>query len=443
MTRLILLATLLSLFSSVLAAQDIQRAIVRAEIEPQSGTLGQPLRLRVTVLVPTWFVKPSIYPAFELPNAVTRLPSDSSFNITERRAGENWAGIVRDYVVYPQSAARYALTGESIEVNYADPVTSQTVTERIAVPDVTFAARIPTGAEKLSPFLAGSSLTLEQSTSPSQGILQAGDAIERRVTARIEGTPAMFLPPLLDVPVNDGITFYPREPRTSDKPGARGGAVTGQREESALYVFRHGDIFELPEIKVRWWNRETQAVETTHLPAIVLKVESAPGTTGAESPTDWSLLEPNMLKRLAGPAAVILLLAFAVWRFRAFLKSWVLARWRDWCASEPYAFRKLLNSLRQQDAGMIYPALRIWLDRIAPNVTMASFVTLVPKLTVLGRSHFGPEKAAKGLTRSENRKLHAQLKTMRRKLLVKQNLISGHPGLAPLNPRPKTDTASL
>lgn len=442
MIRLILLVIHLSLFSSMLAAQDLQRAIVRAEIEPRSGTLGQPLRLRVTVLVPTWFVKPSIYPAFELPNAATRLPPNSSFNVTERIAGENWAGIVRDYVVYPQSAARYALTGESIEVNYADPATNEAVTERIAVPGVTFAARIPTGAEKLSPFLAGTSLTLEQSTSPSQGILQAGDAIERRVTARIEGTPAMFLPPLLDVPVNDGITFYPREPRISDKPGARSGAVTGQREESALYVFRRGGISELPEIKVRWWNRETQAVETTHLPAIVLKVESAPGTTGAQSPAGRSLLEPNMLKRLTGSAVLTLLLAFVLWHFRAFLKRWALTRRRDWRMSEPYAFRKLQTSLRQRDVGKIYPALRIWRSRIAPDVTMASFVILVPELNALGRSHFGPEKAAKGHTRTRHRKLRAQLKALRSKLLDKPNLVDGPPGLAPLYPRSKTDAAS-
>ncbi len=439
MIRSILLIALLSVSSGVLEAQDVQRAIVRAEIEPESAPPGQPLRLRVTVLVPTWFVKPSIYPAFELPNAVIRLPSGSSFNITERIAGANWSGIVRDYVVYPQTAARYALSGESIEVSYADPATNEAVTEGVVVPDVTFAARIPAGAESLSPFLAGTSLTLEQSTSPSQGILQVGDAIERRVTARIEGTPAMFLPPLFDAPSIDGITFYPRESQISDKPGARSGPIAGQREESALYVFQRGGIFELPEIELRWWNSKTQAVETTQLPAIILKVETAPG---AKNQAGRSLLEATLLKWLTGSAAIGLLLAAALWHFRAVLKSWSLARWRDWHASEAYAFRKLQSSLKKHDVGTFYPALRIWRDRIAPDVTMTSLFTLIPELNAVGRSHFGPENAATTFTRTRQRKLRVELKAMRRKLLDKQNLVTGHLGLVPLYPRSETDTAS-
>ena len=62
---------------------------VRIEIEPETVSVGQSARLRVTVLVPTWFTAPPVYPTFEKVNAITRLPPDSSFPTSERVGGES------------------------------------------------------------------------------------------------------------------------------------------------------------------------------------------------------------------------------------------------------------------------------------------------------------------------------------------------------------------
>jgi len=52
--------------------------IVRAEVTPETVNVGESAELTITVLVPTWFTRPSTYPSFELANAITRLPADSS-----------------------------------------------------------------------------------------------------------------------------------------------------------------------------------------------------------------------------------------------------------------------------------------------------------------------------------------------------------------------------
>ena len=57
-------AVLMLLAVGAANAQDSRQPIVRAEIKPQIVTVGQPVRLRVTVLVPTWFTSPPGFPSF-------------------------------------------------------------------------------------------------------------------------------------------------------------------------------------------------------------------------------------------------------------------------------------------------------------------------------------------------------------------------------------------
>ena len=119
MIRLMLLAILLSSTAMAVAAQA--QPVVRVEVNPESVRIGESAELKVTVLVPTWFARPPVYPSFELANAITRLPPDSSYPTSERVGRETWSGIVRNYRFYPLLGATYRLSGETITVTYANP----------------------------------------------------------------------------------------------------------------------------------------------------------------------------------------------------------------------------------------------------------------------------------------------------------------------------------
>ena len=58
--------------------------VVRVSVAPEVVRVGEAAELTITVLVPTWFPKPPVYPSFELPNAMTQLPADSSYPTSER-----------------------------------------------------------------------------------------------------------------------------------------------------------------------------------------------------------------------------------------------------------------------------------------------------------------------------------------------------------------------
>ena len=73
--RVLVLAIVAFMTSGVALAQELP--VVRVQVKPESVIVGEAAELTVTVLVPTWFTRPVIYPQFELANAMTRLPSDS------------------------------------------------------------------------------------------------------------------------------------------------------------------------------------------------------------------------------------------------------------------------------------------------------------------------------------------------------------------------------
>ena len=111
--------------------------VVRMEVEPSSVRVGEALSLRVTVLVPTFFLRPPVYPDFEVANAITRLPPDSSYATSERVGRESWSGIVRRYRIYPLAAANYRIDGATMRVTYSDPGGLPVVRD-VAVPAVSF-----------------------------------------------------------------------------------------------------------------------------------------------------------------------------------------------------------------------------------------------------------------------------------------------------------------
>ena len=55
----------------VLPAWAATEPVVRVAVMPDTVRVGEAAELQVTVLVPTWFTKPPVYPSFELANAIT------------------------------------------------------------------------------------------------------------------------------------------------------------------------------------------------------------------------------------------------------------------------------------------------------------------------------------------------------------------------------------
>ncbi|MCZ6889755.1 MAG: hypothetical protein O7H39_14800 [Gammaproteobacteria bacterium] len=359
-------ALFVGLFGTALNAHAAEAPIIRVEVTPQTVNVGQAVALRLVVLVPTWFNKPSIYPPFELANAITRLPADSGRPTSERIGNDTWSGVVREYRIYPQLAARYVMTDQVVTVNYANPGAAPVVIE-VDVPDIGFRAIVPEGAEALAPFLGGKRVSLDRKIASSLTDLKVGDAVVFTVTATIDGMPAQFLPPLIAKSGTVGVTAYPKEPRLTDGDKAT-------RSETVTWIFQGGGDFSLPPVELDWWNTATKQVETAALAGVPFSVTGAVIQPATVPPDAASVAaDPRFFSAmLAG--LIVFILAILAWRGRFRIVRWRAARQAARLASESYAFRQLLNATRNDDLQETDRWLGIWLERLDPHASLQQVV---------------------------------------------------------------------
>jgi len=337
-----------------------QEPIVRVAVTPETISVGEPVDLQVTVLVPTWFPQPPKFPSFEIANAIVRLPPNSSRATSERIGLDTWSGIVRNYQVFPLIEGTYRLNDLLMAVTYTDPDTRQPITTDVPVPDIEIRAQVPTGAEALDPYIAGNSLTLTRDIEGDVESLQAGDALVLLYTVELDGLPAIFLPPLVSQLAIPGASVYADEPVIEDDGLAR-------RSERITLVFESGGDFSIPGTVLNWWNTGTHAIEVASLPLLSFAV-TGPEVTMVEEESPairWQMIVLSIV--------VLLLLIFAVSRWiPLFFSSYRVFKDKQ-KLTEGYAFDQLRETLRSGDAHAAHHALLLWLDRLEPGLDARKF----------------------------------------------------------------------
>tara|TARA_R110002020_G_scaffold212759_2_gene419378 strand:+ start:4398 stop:5729 length:1332 start_codon:yes stop_codon:yes gene_type:complete len=354
--------------------------ILEMTFEETETVPGQPLTLRLTVYVPTYLPRPPVWPSLEAPNLLVRLPERSTGPVSKPIDGATWAGVSRRYLISPMVPGTFSLPPQEVMVTYADPETNQLAQAALSTGAITFRGVVPEGAEGLEPFLAATSLSLDQEVEGEPGSMKPGDSVTRTVTARIAGTSSMFVPDLLPDAVVPGVAAYPAEPVTTDRDER--GTLSGARTERVTYVAEGGGSGEAPAVSLDWYNLESGRIETASVGGFPIAVDGPPA--GLETPRDWRAIA------LAAGAALLAfgLLAVAAARLAPRIRRRLAARRADRLASEAHAFGMLRAVVARDDAPAVHGALDLWAERLdgadprtRPDVSAA--------LTAIGAARYG------------------------------------------------------
>lgn len=381
-----LLALSILAWTSATLAQDPPDPIIRVSLEPETVNVGEAAALRITVLAPTWFPQPPEFPSFEVPNALVRLPPNSSRATSERIGRNTWAGVTRRYEVYPLIGARFRLGGDSVRVTVADPGNPARQYD-LPIPDIELRAVVPPGAASLDPFIAGTRFEVTRQIDGELDGLEAGSAVVVTYTAELDGLHAMFIPSLAPDLEQAGLSVYTETPQVDDSTPAR-------REEKVTLVFETGGDFTVPASGFEWWNTSTDSVETIVLDAATLSVVGP-------LPMEPVGVEPETAAwrgRLAGVALLLgaaLLARFAMPR----LRGWYRRRETRVRASESFAFKSVLKAVRRDNSRAIHEALLAWAARLDPAIDSRRFAAsygdpeLLAAIDSLSRSRYGESAA--------------------------------------------------
>ncbi len=357
--------------------------ILETTVEPAQTVPGQPVTLRVKVLVPSWMPTPPVYPNLEQPDLMVRLPDRATSPVSETVQGETWSGTTRRYQLYPLVPGTFQITDQSVTVTYADPGNSDPIIAELPLEGIQIAAAVPTAAASLDPFLAGTALTLTQEiTGLPEGPLQVGDAVTRTVTATLTGSTPIMLPDLL-APLADGpLRAYPDDPVVSETENR--GILSGMRRQRVSYVAQSGGTATLPDITLDWYNLKTGKIETATLPGQELTVAAPP-----PPPPD-----PRQIIAWVLGAAIALGLGAVTWRrLSPGLLRWRAARHAAWLHSESHAAQQVETALKSGDLGRCLEAIDSW-SRHHPGVTQTPhWAALQAALLSQGAAQYGAAHA--------------------------------------------------
>ena len=354
---------------------------------------------------------------FDIPDAVVENLERRSF---QRRVGNRtWLVTELRYAVYPQKSGSLTIPAIGFTAREVQPGRSLLGARlgrrlRMASTPLEIDVKsVPTDFPG-EVWLPARALTLEENWSIDPASLNVGDSTTRTLTLTARGLQGSQLPPLssvqgaIDIPE---LRFYPDQESIDQTELAEG--LQGQRVQSEALVARSGGTWTLPEIRVPWWNIETDRLEFATLPAksvVVTSIQSAdqtydPTITSNTAPAGTTLPLWLWVVSAAG-WLVSIALGTLLWFSRrqtagqSPASAGVAAKY----GSVRQALVDVRKAVEQQDATLLRKAILQWADhhhdqRFSSLEALARVSTepLATRLSAVDRSLYGDGEIARAL----------------------------------------------
>ncbi len=312
---------------------------------------------------------------FDIPDAVVENLERRSF---QRRVGNRtWLVTELRYAVYPQKSGALRIPAIGFTAREVQPGRSLLGARlgrrlRMASEPLEIDVKsVPTSFPG-EVWLPARALTLEENWSIDPALLNVGDSTTRTLTLTARGLQGSQLPPLSSVQgaINiPELRFYPDQESIDQSELAEG--LQGRRVQSEALVARSDGTWTLPEIRVPWWNIETDRLEFATLPArtvIVTAIQSADRTNdrtiAPSASTAGTTLPPWLWAVSATGWLVSLALGMLLWLNRR--KATGHSPTPGGATAKSGSVRQALVEIRkaaaQEDAALLRKAILQWAD---------------------------------------------------------------------------------
>jgi len=229
----------------------------------------EPFKVTIVVYTETWFTQPLEFDNIQVPNAFV-VPFKRTQPKMTTINNKKYASLEFYYQVYPYQAGEYQIP--PINVIATTPKVGDYKGRKITLTTKpkSFTVRAIPNDFKGEEWFIAKSVTLSQSWNKNLDNLKVGDVVERTITINANGTLPNFIPELEFEEIGFG-SIYPQPAKLTDRKNVRD--ANGTRTEKALYLFEKERDFELPEIRVDWWNPYRQQAYFSTLEPVKLTVK--------------------------------------------------------------------------------------------------------------------------------------------------------------------------
>lgn len=226
--------------------------------------------------------------------SITELQLDDAFvKPLEQRSfqrqvnGRPWLVHEVRYAIFPEQSGTLEIPSQTFTAREAQPRRSlfdlgsggrpiRRTTEKLNIEVLPRPANFPGGI-----WLPATNVEIQENWSVPPESLKAGESATRTLRLVGEGLQGAQLPPIT-VPDMPGLKFYPDQPTISEDE--TGSGVTGQRVDSAALVPTQGGTWNLPEVRIPWWDTASETVRYAVVPSRRVNVSGAATVTSPPAP---------------------------------------------------------------------------------------------------------------------------------------------------------------
>ena len=404
--------------------------------------VGEPLVVTITVYTSTWFTTPPVFTEVQVAGALMVRLEQRSGAKSITIGNKSYPAIEQRFVVYPNIIGKNTLPSFEVITSCPPEGDYKGIERTVLTKENYFDVLPPPEGVDVSEWLSAYSLTLTETWNRPLENLKAGDVLERRIRIRAGGTLAALIPPARVDTVAFG-SIYPKQPILGNVQNAA--SFTGSRTEILTYLIESDGNFDIPELRVTWFNLRNKSLETASLPGITIEVAPNPDI-------EFVLSRQKMLQQELAKEAitvieekkpfeflglnwwqlslVVLTVIAAIFQLIRFGKKIATKRKIKQQAqeeSEEHHFDLLVEALKKGEAKKSIRQLYKWYDRFRPNKygpgisEFANAIESKPLLSQLeheSETRYKNEKWEARITDSES--LAANLNTVRKESFRKK-----------------------
>ncbi len=221
----------------------------------------------------------------------------------ETRNGRPYQVITRHYLLVPQRSGEIQLDGPVLNAQVADvngrvnPLLEQLFGQlkiegeiggtrplRLRGDALKLMAQPRPPAQRTGDWLPAQQLTLEDAWRPADRTIAVGQPLTRQLRIAAVGQSASQLPDLsAATPMPSGLKAHAEEATLSDQ--LLDGHVVGQRDQDIVLLADQPGRYELPELRLAWWDVVSNQRREAVLPAVTVEVVAAANPTSASTST--------------------------------------------------------------------------------------------------------------------------------------------------------------